>query len=78
MAGVHFSSLANSTLFTNCCDCAVCDDESLCPCCKVEIQPSSSRGRWGMAMAKQLGGYDKLAKLRASYYAKHHEAEAGQ
>lgn len=27
----------NSTMFTKCCGCAICDDERLCPQCKQEV-----------------------------------------
>ena len=27
----------NSTMFTECCGCAICDDEPCCPCCGRKV-----------------------------------------
>jgi len=37
LAGVFLCSPTNSTMFTECCDCAICDDEKCCPKCGREI-----------------------------------------
>ena len=66
MPEVYFSSSTNSTFFTTCCQVAICDDQANCPVCKREISPRSHKGRWDMAMANQLGGHNKLKKLRQS------------
>lgn len=65
MPGVHFSSHTNSTLFTDCCGVAICDDQAECPICKKKIL-ESPRERWNMAMYK-LYGYEEVQKIRASY-----------
>jgi len=65
MAGVHFSSRTNSTLFTNCCGVAICDDESKCPHCGREV-PGTSRARWNMAM-RELYGSKEVEKMRSKY-----------
>ena len=66
MARVRFSGPTNSTLFTTCCGCAICDDQSKCPCCGEEV-PYTPRQRWDMAMANQVGGWENLRRLRKSY-----------
>jgi len=66
MAGVFLSSRTNSTLFTECCEVAICNDESHCPHCKEEV-PYSPKERWEMGMRK-LFGTKKLAELRSKYW----------
>lgn len=39
MTTVFLCSPTNSTMFTSCCDVAICDDESFCPLCKSEVYP---------------------------------------
>jgi hypothetical protein len=36
---VRLSGPNNSTMFTACCDVAICDDEWKCPRCKREVYP---------------------------------------
>lgn len=36
-AGVYLCSPTNSTMFTECCDVAICDSEGSCPKCGREI-----------------------------------------
>ena len=62
---VRFSSRTNSTLFTECCGTAICDDQWKCPGCGKEIS-ESPRQRNEIAMVK-LYGREQLAQMRASY-----------
>lgn len=39
MASVFLCSPTNSTMFTTCCEVAICDDQSFCPLCKEEVFP---------------------------------------
>lgn len=39
MPEVHLSGPNNSTMFTDCCDCAIRDVEAKCPCCGQFIFP---------------------------------------
>ncbi len=48
----------NSTIFTNCCEVAICDDQAFCPACKQEVYPGELAtnherrvSRWSMAYA---------------------------
>ena len=57
--GVHLCCSTNSTMFTNCCDCAICNDEKICPKCGSLIYgydagTDHERGitRWKMAFKK--------------------------
>lgn len=36
---VHLANAFNSTMFTDCCGCAVCNDELKCPSCNAEVYP---------------------------------------
>ena len=49
MPTVFLDSPYNSTMFTTCCRVAINDNQALCPRCKQEITPRSSRGRWEAA-----------------------------
>ena len=62
MSGVSFCCHTNSTLFTDCCGVAICDDQSRCPKCGEEV-PYSRVERWDMAMTR-IYGKDKLAEMR--------------
>ena len=64
--GVHLSSHTNSTLFTDCCDVAICDDQSVCPHCKKEVEPREPRLRWEEGM-RRLYGSENLRKMREKY-----------
>lgn len=66
MSSVQYCSRTNSTLFTTCCECAICDDQSMCPVCGVEVIPRSSRGRHDVAM-KSLYGVDAVQKMRKEW-----------
>jgi hypothetical protein len=46
---VFLDSPTNSTLFTTCCEVAICDDQSRCPRCHQEVFPKGRNSRWGMA-----------------------------
>ncbi len=39
MSGVFLSSATNSTMFTQCCSVAICNDESKCPSCREDVYP---------------------------------------
>lgn len=49
MATVFLCGPTNSTLFTTCCEVAVCDDEMVCPHCRQEVQPVGRLARWEAA-----------------------------
>ena len=56
---VYLCSPTNSTMFTTCCDVAICNDEKACPSCKENVyghdQPNDhKRGmiRWSYAFKK--------------------------
>lgn len=61
MSNVHFASADNSTIFTKCCNVAICDDQRCCPVCKVEIAGSGG-SRFTSAMVDWYGaeGYRKM------------------
>ena len=49
----------NSTMFTECCGCAICDDQATCPRCKRDIighdaSPGHERGRVRWKYATRL------------------------
>lgn len=70
MSTVRYCSPTNSTLFSTCCGCAVCDDELVCPHCKQEIVPRSPRSRHEQALVAMYGreAVDKWrAKARTKY-----------
>ena len=57
---VHLSGPNNSTMFTNCCNTAICDNQAFCPVCKTEIYPGAdatdhqrNRSRWEYAYGPQ-------------------------
>jgi len=66
--GVRLCSPTNSTLFTECCDCAVTDTDSRCPHCKRLVighdeSPSERRKlRWEHA-------YGPIRRRRKGYFA---------
>ena len=54
--GVHLCGPNNSTMFTDCCETAICDDQYTCPACGVNIigldeATNHKRGlrRWNVA-----------------------------
>jgi hypothetical protein len=49
MPTVYHCSPTNSTFFTSCCHCAICDYQACCPQCGEEITPRDHRGRWRAA-----------------------------
>ena len=65
MASVRFSGPNNSTLFTTCCECAICDDQRNCPVCGEEV-PYDSRERHNIAML-QYYGRNRLTKMRQAH-----------
>lgn len=61
---VHLDSPTNSTLFTNCCNVAILDDQAACPQCRQEVYPghdSTQRDRamyrWNWAYGRQRRQY---------------------
>ncbi len=54
VTGVRYSSPTNSTLFTNCCGVAVCDDQNRCPVCDAEVYPENPRSRHRVALRQQI------------------------
>lgn len=55
MAGVRYCCATNSTLFSTCCNVAVCDDEACCPRCGELIEPADARSRHDLALRIQMG-----------------------
>jgi hypothetical protein len=49
MSTVFLCGPNNSTMFTTCCEVAICDDQSLCPRCRQEVLPRSRNERWERA-----------------------------
>lgn len=66
MAGVFYCSQTNSTTFTECCQVAVCDDQSDCPACGEPVWPQSALGRHDAAM-KKMYGHKQVAEMRAKW-----------
>lgn len=46
MPSVFLCSPTNSTMFTTCCEVAICDDQEKCPRCGEVITPRSRNARW--------------------------------
>lgn len=46
MPTVKLSGPNNSTLFTTCYGCAICDDQRCCPGCGEEVTPTSESKDW--------------------------------
>lgn len=67
MPTVFLCSQTNSTMFTTCCQVAICDDQSNCPRCKKEITPRSRRGRWEAA----YGPFRRREALARDEYERH-------
>lgn len=57
MPSVFHCSPTNSTTFTTCCECAICDDQSLCPMCGVEIEPKGGHARFSAAHRRPHGNW---------------------
>lgn len=59
MASVFLCSPTNSTMFTTCCEVAICDDQTKCPVCRQSVEPTGARNRWLYAYGriKRGGGY---------------------
>ena len=51
---VFLCSPTNSQMFTTCCECAVCDDQSECPRCGAHVRQETSRARWNFAYRRGL------------------------
>ena len=57
---IHLANSTNSTMFTDCCGCAVLNSEIKCPCCNATVYGSEAetdyergRIRWNYAFCKQ-------------------------
>lgn len=59
---VHFDNGHNSTLFTDCCDVAITDEEKYCPRCGEHII-EGRKTRWDIAM-KRMYGIEGLKRIR--------------
>jgi len=46
---VRLDNEFNSTMFTTCCGLAVCDDQSCCPGCDLEVYEETREQRWNKA-----------------------------
>lgn len=69
MSGVFFCSATNSTFFTECCQCAICDDQTHCPVCGEEV-PGSHHSRWNQAMDKFFGS-KRVIEMRKEHAKKY-------
>ena len=49
MSTVFLCCPTNSTMFTTCCQVAICDDETKCPRCKETVEPQGHYARWEKA-----------------------------
>lgn len=63
MKSVFLCSPTNSTMFTTCCEVAICDDEARCPSCGEEVYPGVDATkherrvkRWEEAYGPHRGG----------------------
>lgn len=56
-SNVYLCSPTNSTMFTSCCHCAICDDQSNCPKCGKYVFGwdfgNVGAARWSMAYNKR-------------------------
>ena len=57
MASVYLDNPTNSTLFTTCCNVAICDHQERCPRCKQDVNPKGGRARWEAAYGPIRRGY---------------------
>lgn len=60
MATVYLDSPTNSTMFTTCCNVAICDDQACCPQCGQGVEPQGGPARWRAA-------YDPISTHRRWY-----------
>lgn len=56
MSAVFLCSPTNSTMFTTCCQVAICDDQQKCPRCKADVYPFFN-GMSDEERAQAAGGY---------------------
>ena len=49
MPSVYLCSPTNSTMFTTCCNVAICDEQENCPRCKERVEPQGRNARWEAA-----------------------------
>ena len=70
MSYVRLSSAYNSTIFTTCCEVAICDDQQKCPSCGEDVFPFY-KGMPDAERAEAAGGYfhhnTRMARWRAAY-----------
>lgn len=57
MSTVYLCSPTNSTMFTTCCQVAICDNEARCPRCNQAVTPEGSAARWRKAYTPVANGY---------------------
>jgi len=59
MATVFLDNPYNSTMFTTCCEVAICDDQNRCPRCQQDVYPEGRLARWRVAYGqiKDRGAY---------------------
>jgi hypothetical protein len=76
MSGVRYSSLTNSTLFTDCCDTAICDHQQKCPRCGKDVYPFYE-GMTDGDRAEAAGGYFNHNTQRARHNQAHKRPYAG-
>lgn len=69
MATVFLDSPTNSTLFTTCCEVAVCDDQRLCPRCQQAVEPQGRQARWEAA----YGPFRHQRRSYGNWYPNHGE-----
>lgn len=69
MATVFLDGPTNSTLFTTCCEVAICDDQKVCPRCRQDVQPETRTARWGVA----FGPIRRKERWYGNWYPNHGE-----
>lgn len=69
MATVFLDSPTNSTLFTTCCEVAICDHEKVCPRCRQAVSPETRTARWETA----YGPIRRKERWYGNWYPNHGE-----
>lgn len=64
MTYVHLSNPYNSTMFTNCCGVAICDDERCCPVCGRLVIGYDAVSNGGRRMIRWRYAYRNKESLR--------------
>lgn len=63
MKRVFLCSPTNSTMFTRCCETAICDDQSFCPKCRQEVYPGEGHTDHQRAMMRWEMAYGPTRRL---------------